>query len=313
MDPRIEALEAVNLNDSRIHYNSKAHIVLLCGGRSPSKTHPDAPQIPICSLRHALVESHEHKLELFKPEDVTDWNGDGAFKNLLDLEVDLASISSLVVVILESEGAIAELGAFSQLVEFDNKIKVIVPMEYAEAPSFIELGIFRHIRISNKGAVKYFPWEAKYAATITAELTMDVASEIQDELNELPATQLVRADNSSHVLILIHQLIDVFVALKEGELYDYLTRVGIRISKDELKRKLFLLQRFRLISREVYSDSVFYVVTYSATHHIVFTPKAGSVIDRFRLPIQCRQHYKASGKDKHRLQVIKRRFGGGDE
>lgn len=313
MDPRIETLESINLSDSRIHYNSKAHIVLLCGGRSPSKAHPNDPEIPIRSLRHALVENHDHQLELFKPEDVTDWNGDGVFKNLLDLEIDLASMSSLVVVLLESEGAIAELGAFSQLKEFDNKIKVIVPLEYAEAPSFIELGIFRHVRASKKGAVKYFPWEARHPGTITAELVTDVASEIQDELNELPKTQLIRLDNSSHILILTHQLIDIFVALKEGELLDYLAKVGVNINKDELKRNLFLLQRFRLISREIYSDSVFYVATSSETHQVVFVSKAGKVIDRFRLPIQCRQHYKATGKDKHRLQVIKRRFGGRDE
>jgi hypothetical protein len=108
-------------------------------------------------------------------------------------------------------------------------------------------------------------------------------------------------------------LIDIFVAIKEGELHEYLSIIGAKISKDELKQKLFLLQRFRLISKEIYSDSVFYVVTSSATHSVVFVSKVGKVIDRFRLPIQLRQHYKSTGKDKHRLQVIKRRFGGGDE
>ncbi|WP_201026267.1 retron St85 family effector protein, partial [Pseudomonas aeruginosa] len=139
MDPRPRILADVDLTESKIHF-SKNPIVLLCGGHVPEKEHADAVDPSIRSLRDALKRKALALLKaphIFRPEEITSWHEDGVFRNLMDFEADLASICSLVAIAVESEGSIAELGAFSQLPDFQKKLIVFVPEEYAGAKSFI--------------------------------------------------------------------------------------------------------------------------------------------------------------------------------
>src|SRR5690606_5982796 len=93
-----------------------------------------------------------------RPEEITDWHADGVYQNLMEYEADLAGICSLVVIILESPGAIAELGAFSQLEDLSHRLMVITSDSFSQ-DSFIELGILRHIRSkNNEGSVRVYPW-----------------------------------------------------------------------------------------------------------------------------------------------------------
>ena len=114
-DPRLVFLNRINLGNSRVVFMDD-HIVLLCGGKVALKDRPEDPDPPTSSLRHAIIRS-DTAYETYRPEEITDWHADGLFRNLMDFEQELAGICSLVVVILESAGAIAELSAFSQLPE----------------------------------------------------------------------------------------------------------------------------------------------------------------------------------------------------
>ena len=309
LDPRISALQTIDLEQSRIAY-CDSHVLLLCGGKSPEKLSPDDPDIPVKSLRHALMRSHDHNLEFYTPEKVTDWKDDGVFKNLIELELELAAISSLVVIILESPGAIAELGAFSQLEEFNKKIIVILSSEY-NPDSFIRLGILRHIEKFNSGAVRRFPWEVAHPHAITAELIGDVISDLTEVVGKLSDTQLLKSSNNAHIYILLYEFISLFVAVKESELIEYLGLFGVVIKRDEIRRKLFLMRKFKIVEYLDYSDSWFYTVSRSKFHRVILKSMDGSVIDKIRLSIDCREYYSDTGKDNHRLRVIKRRFGGG--
>ena len=309
-DPRLAALSSIKIESSRVEY-CKSHIVLLCGGRSPEKGHPDDPTPSVQSLRHALETDLNNRIEFFKPEDVTNWQVDAIFRNLIDLEVELAAMCSLVVIILESPGAIAELGAFSQLKEFNDKIVAVCSEGHFQNDSFIKLGIFRHISNDKRTAVKSYPFEVGFPLTITAEIIEDVVVDVQRELDELPKSQLLKVSNSSHVFVLLYELIKLFVAVKESELLDYLSKLGVDVGRDQLRGKLFLLQRFRLISLEVYSDSQFYVARNSEFHRVNFAANSSVPIDKLRISTECKEFYNTSGKDNHRLRVIRRLFGGG--
>lgn len=309
-DPRLSALEAINLKESRVAF-CNSHVILLCGGRAPEKSHPDDADPPISSFRHALLTSDRHDLEFYTPENVTDWKEDGMFNNLIDLEVELAAISSLVVIILESPGAIAELGAFSQLKEFNDKLMVFLAKEF-HVDSFIRLGILRHISKGNERAVRTYPWETRYPSSISDELIDDVCGDMREYLEKIPKNPTLKPSNLSHVLIVLYELAHLFVAVKENEFFNYLTTLGVSIKREELRRKLFLLVRFKILEHLNYSDSWYYVVSRSQFHRVVWAVNKGSKFDRLRISVECRQFYSDSGKDKHRLRVIRERFGAGE-
>ena len=164
-DPRKNLLTDLEIKTCKVKF-STSPIVLLCGGKVKQKLYPEAKSPPIQSLRHAIsLESTDY--EIFRPEEITTWQFDAVFKNLMDFEKDLASICSLVVIILESAGAIAELGAFSQLVDLSKKLIVIRSDDYSNDSSFINLGILRYIRAVHPTSIKSYPWKIDTPQDIT--------------------------------------------------------------------------------------------------------------------------------------------------
>lgn len=317
-DPRPLLLSKIDLTASRVEF-SNTPIVLLCGGPIKTKVRPDDPDLPIASLRDAITRSIT-TYEIFRPEEIDTWHSDGLFKNLMDFEADLASICSLVVIVLESQGAFTELGAFSQLPDLSKKIIAIRSNDYAKDTSFINLGILRYLTADHPTSVKSYPWKIKKDPNstellplpeITPEVVADVISDIQDELNNLPKSQVLRITQRSHIVVAVCEMIRLFVALKEHEILEYLQMLGAAVSKDELKRTLFLLERFRLIKKEEYSDSMFFMRTEEQYHKLRWVVKDDANFDALRMRMECIKFYGTDRKYRNHSRAITRASGGG--
>jgi len=313
MDPRQTILAEISLETSKIFYSRKP-IVLLCGGFVPEKHHPDDVDPPITSLRDAITRramTLQNPPYIFRPEEIKSWQDDGVFKNLMEFESDLASICSLVAIVVESEGAIAELGAFSQLPDLRKKLIVIVAEEWSQKKSFINLGILRYIREEHDTGVKVYPWEIKYPLGITADLVADVIEDIQIELDGLKKSHTFSVTNDVHLMVLTYELIKIFVALKESELLDMLKTFGLDAPRDALRRRLFLLEQFGLVERISYSDSTFFASRDDTFHRLRLAAKSGGAIDFLRTRIECLDFYKKTNSERNRSKAIhKAKLGG---
>lgn len=73
--------------------------------------------------------------------------------DLLSLENFLAKNVHTVAIILESEGAIAELGAFANHKDLNDRLVVIIDKKYRKKKSFIMLGPVRYLRNKTKSIV----------------------------------------------------------------------------------------------------------------------------------------------------------------
>jgi hypothetical protein len=302
-DPRLSLLTRLDIHSCRVEF-SNTPIVLLCGGKVESKLRPDDPDPPVRSLRHAIANSST-TFEVFRPEEITSWQSDGIFKNLMSFELELASICSLVVIILESEGALVELGAFSQLPELSKKIIAVCPEKYRDATSFVNLGILRFISAAQSENVKSYPWEPEYPNLISQDVINDSISDIHEELKKIPQSQVFKVNQRSHTIVLICELLKIFTALKETEILEYLKSCDILITNDELKGKLFLLEKFHLIRIRNYSDSVFYLRGREIYHRIRMTSKDPSTpIDVLREETNCLEHYAVNSKHRNRHRAI---------
>ena len=211
MDPRQRILAEIDLENSKIFF-SKKPIVLLCGGHVPEKAHADAPDPAVKSLRDAVTRRVVYMMSppyIFRPEEIKSWQEDGIFKNLMDFESDLASICSLVAIVVESEGSIAELGAFSQLPDLRKKLIVFVSEEFAEKSSFINFGILRYIREDHETGVRVYPWKVTCPLEISVDVVDDVIEDIQSELDDLKKSQSFSKKNDVHLIALVYELINI--------------------------------------------------------------------------------------------------------
>lgn len=262
----------------------------------PPKPTADDPDPPIGSMRHAITNAWT-SFRVFRPEEIQDWHTDGIFKDLVSFELELAAICSLVVIIPESEGSLVELGAFSQLNELSEKSIVICSSKFARDASFINLGILRFLTAKNPSRVKTYPWDTKRPDSIAPEIIDDVISDIKQELDNSPGSQVLKIKQRSHSSIFICELLRFFVALKENEIREYLDLIGLEITKDELRAKLFLLETFGFIKTQTYSDAVFYMPDDPAHHKLRVALRDNSKpFDALRIDVQCREFYKNNPK-----------------
>jgi len=302
-DIRDVFLSSINFSACRIEL-SNTPIVLLCGGKVRTKDHPDDPTPPFGSLRDAITRSLT-TFEVFRPEEITSWHSDGVFKDLMSFERELASICSLVVIVLESEGALVELGAFSQLTELSEKIIAVCPSAHRTKTSFINFGILRYISAKKTSSVRSYPWETNNPESITDEVISDAIFDITEELSTLSKTQVLKTSQNSHLMTIICELVKMFIALREGEIFDYLTVIGFSTTKDELRGKLFLLKEFRLIKLQNYSDAEFYMRTEETYHKLRITLKdKNEKFDSLRIEVQCLDFYKNTPKHRNRSRAI---------
>jgi hypothetical protein len=134
-----------DLDAGRIHVQSASDVIFLCGGPFSDIS----TTIPL-SLRDAFLKilDYEPLKEriLIQAEEIT--SGYSFFEhydNILDFETDLAQIVELIILFSESEGSLAELGAFAMIDEIAQRLFVIVRQKHWDELSFIKLGPLRRI------------------------------------------------------------------------------------------------------------------------------------------------------------------------
>lgn len=337
MDLRKKILEDLEPSAARVIFSQKP-LVLLCGGKVEgeslaklgtkdesflarlssrlSRLNPFGADASSKSPNHAAssARSIRHQFfnfrpdfRIFRPEEITNWQHDGVFKNLMDFESELAGMCSLVVVVLESEGAIAELGAFSQLSDFKGKLIAIVSSEHTKEDSFISLGILRHVADEHPTSVKLYPWDIKFPEKVTSDLIQGMMEDIKEELALLKDSRRLSLSSGAHMIVIIYELVSLFVALKEVEILEAMQALGCEVKREHVRRKLFLLEYFGYIDRIAYSDAQFYTSRVSSEefHRVRFALKSKGAFNPVRIRLDLLSYYRTAASEKNRFRAIR--------
>lgn len=131
--------------------------VFLCGGSVTDNK----------SVRHALQELFSSKnnefftkYDISYPEDIFDELLSSGRDDLLSLESLLAESVDTIIIVVESQGSIAELGAFINDENLINKIIVVNDVKYKNSKSFINQGPLKLLRKNNTKSVLYVDFES---------------------------------------------------------------------------------------------------------------------------------------------------------
>jgi len=145
------------LDKNNFHVNLSGHRLFLCGGPiDATAAYPVSfrdrlytyTATKASSLHDSFVLA-EHFKDYFKKNTYTD---------LLAFEDDIASLSTLVIIFLESPGALVELGMFCNKPGFYKKLIIIAPQKKVqEEDSFIFLGPLEYIKKKDSTSVAIFP------------------------------------------------------------------------------------------------------------------------------------------------------------
>lgn len=146
-----------DLDKANLRIGRPARFVFLCGG----KTDVANPKIAY-SLRQYLLNERalatKLKGEVVLAETANQLYRDTSYGDLISFEEDIAQLSASVMVITESAGSLAELGAFTANDRIRPRVSIVSQSQYANAESFVRFGPIERIRNDDADRVAFFPW-----------------------------------------------------------------------------------------------------------------------------------------------------------
>ena len=297
VDKRSEFVEAISLENTRVDLSSP--LIFLCGGNV------DVAGDEFGSVRNALMGHFASARcglfdSLVLAEQFKDWLSDAVYHDLLVFEDDIAAMSSLVVVILESAGALTELGLFSMSERLKKKLLVFVAEKHFDQQSFIVLGPLRHLEKLRPGCVCSYPWDDSDLRSTLAEYLPDIRRDILYWVDVMDASESFDASNRGHLAFLAYELVRVFRALKFSEVEGFFAALEIKVSKDDLRKIFFLLDKFNLVRSKRLGHQPFYYAV-SDKKRVRF----GGHFDEARAFTSAMQFYAMTDSERHRFNVIK--------
>jgi hypothetical protein len=197
---------AATLRAKQYHFRRAKRVAFLCGGQESARR----------TRLSEYIARRRPDFLVFYAEDVWPILTDQDDANALEMEAQLAQLADIVIVIVESEGTFAELGAFSLSQELRSKLLPILPIEHRTAQSFIA-----------KGPVKWIDRESAFGPSIWTDLNtiLTAADEVEDRLDRLPKAGPTRiADlvaSPKHLLFYICDLVSIFAPTRIEHLEAY--------------------------------------------------------------------------------------------
>ncbi len=282
--------EFSQLNTKNFHVTFSPPIIFVCGGETDSKN--IIPQ----SMRERIFSHFSlHEIELstycLKAEDFKDYFKDGAYNDLLEFEEDIANISTLIIICLESPGSLVELGMFSSSKSILGRLVIIAPFEEVESEdSFIFLGPISYLHDKDELSVLTYPWPDKTKAKYD-HINM-ITIDIHKKLKKINKKVKFDSTNSGHIAMLIYDIIHISTPIKQHEMLLALDSMGIDLSNERLSKLLYLLEKINLIEHITYSHVKYFFDAQDTIRRIRFGKTLKNAIkDTPSLMMAMRQSY----------------------
>lgn len=272
-------------------------MVFVCGGEV------DVTSTSNLSARNMLMNKSSSKsnLEFILAESYKDWLA--GYKDLSEFETDIAGLSSIVVVILESPGSLAELGLFYAHEHLRTKLFAIVDSEHYQADSFIKHGLLSPLEALESRLVQPYDLPASRPENYKMEDIIQILDELEEFCESLPASEPADIGNQGHILYFIFEIIKLFNATTAAELKDYLSIAGISITDNRLKSCIHILQKFSLVISEKKSSQTFLLPNPNAESRVELKAQKGQkAFDRHAATIKINKFYTMAASKKIRSE-----------
>lgn len=223
--------------------------------------------------------------ELEIPEDHPGWWAFSGYEDLLTFERDACHLARAIVLIPESPGSLAELGALAVDDSIVSRLLVVVQSRYLEASareSFLNLGPLKRVEVLKNRCV---------IGSASNDLSSDdfetIAEFVHERLPSLPSTERLHVDLPTHRLLLTADLVDLLLICRPPELQAALNHFQVNQSIQDLERSAQLLEFFGLIRIEHRGSEHFFVRREKADRNWVnHTARAGAPpFDRSRFKL----------------------------
>lgn len=249
-----------DLNPDTARFKVPFKSLFLCGGIIA-----DAEQGAPKSLRDYIYRTRKLKLasKIVRAEAATQLYRDTSYHDLIEFEEDIARVASIVLVIAESPGSLAELGAFTVNTTIRRSLRIIAQTKYQAAESFIRFGPIERIQKPNPEYVGFYPWKVsktgRFIASSARPHYAAMQSFIKDSLNKAPGSRAFNTNNDNRKkFYIIYWIIYLLFAASISVILKIVRTIYPEITFDELRNKMYCMKLMYWIDRESYSGKEYY-------------------------------------------------------
>lgn len=255
-DTLTKFLREINRGKLRVERPSK--FVFLCGGL----IHTDE-LLPPENLRDYLWrirQIRDGKTTYVLAESAQQLYRDSGYSDLISFEEDIARIAAIVLVISESAGSLAELGAFCSNDVISPVLRVIISEKNFSQESFIRWGPVERVRLKNRDRVGVFPWLAvdDFREETAAPHYEEIVGFIDDHVDKARTTMIYPSDSRVAIFYDIIWCVYLADAITPDTLLETVRRIHPDISKREFRRKLYSLRVADWLSVVPYGGQDYY-------------------------------------------------------
>lgn len=300
-DPRDGFIDLIDIEKSRVQL--EPHVVFVCGGPVDVKTTKNHSIRNMFMNLSGAVGGIADGFVL--AENFKDW--EQGYSNLSDFENDIAFLSSMIVIFLESEGALTEFGLFFGNSMIRDKLVVVVHKEFHKSESFIDYGLLRPMEAKSQSSVKVFTIDHRDIESVDEDEVKEILDDIIEDCEFKDKTLQFNALNRGHQIFLILQVVILFQALTKIEIRQYIERLYVPILPKEIDSALYILQKFNFVILEKRSSQYFYVAVKNLASRVnlSFKKDVGRRYDAAAIKIAVDEFYVAAQESDrtHRRRV----------
>ncbi|MEW6406238.1 MAG: retron St85 family effector protein [Chloroflexota bacterium] len=258
MNPRAEQfLNDVQLGESRVQYPED--VVFFCGGL----IHPLPDQFS--SLRDFIYTHRDNALvgkRIILAEKAAEAFDSHVYDDLMEFEKFIASIARIVLLISESPGSIAELGAFSQIGEISPKLLVFIHSQFYGQNSFIKDGPVRYLENRNEQSVFEFDWLTDVQGMVQVPSAVPLlpafAGAVRSFERRQNRTEKFSDRRIGHQILLTAGVVHLLGCCKLREIAEGLEVLGFDFSEKQVKQMIFCLRLFGWV-KSVKRDTTYFI------------------------------------------------------
>jgi hypothetical protein len=306
-DAIIDEFSGLDFKNFHVNYSFKS--IFLCGGEVNS-TADIPPSFRDRLMRHTATSDSDLHDSFVLAETFKDYFKENTYTDLLVFEDDIAKISTLVIVLLESPGAMVELGLFCSKPELYKKLLIVAPQEHVQnEDSFIYLGPLEYIRKKESSSVVVYPWPSNELIDYDSNNLDDLCLEINKKIDKSSEKEKFNFEHSGHIALLICEIINVCFPVILTDIEFAFAALNINVKQSHILRQLYLLTKFNMISVMPYGNSYKYYFPLDKDKKKVMFGKSnsGKVVDTTTLRISmAKSYYNSNDPQAKRRQSVQK-------
>jgi hypothetical protein len=250
-----------DLDFAKLRLARPSKFVFLCGGTIAS----NGSTTPV-SLRDYLYRirqlSRRIRGEVVLAEKANQLYRDTHYSDLISFEEDIARIAAVVLVIAESPGSLAELGAFASNETIRKALRIIMRTGHFEQESFIRYGPVQRSKNDGVDFVGVYPWETRATNNVVLISVKPHYSEmikfVNGHLDAASKTTQFKPTDDTSLFYIIYWVIYLSLAISFAPLANILQILLPTIEHREIRNKIYCMKLAGWIDEFPYSGKSYY-------------------------------------------------------